>query len=551
MSTVSATGTIFLRQVGAQLQTSSDQAVWSPQSTPLKFINTAPLTTTLVVLFTGTITLGATTEHLIAGSDNIQFGSTSLAAGGTPVTVTIANVPNYPGLIFNGDSGNPGFNSIRVCNVRVVATGTSTLDTGGGWIGQSYFANGASANRIVNCRSEGPISGTSGGIVGSYAATQSGSLTLIGCSSSGAIAAGGGGIVGSSAADTSGTVDVSRSYTTGTIGSDAGGIVGTDAGSASGTVRVSACYTLGATIDSDGGGIVGSKANSVVVGECSSTGSIGPSAGGIFGSQSTNSTASNCYTTGSISATGGGIYGASYGSSVANRCYTSGFLNGSTGGIFAGSGTDGVSNFSEATHGNTWTWSTTNATATLQGTAAVVGTVWVNYQTATPFRLTNIGFTPYSLTNIVTPAYTLQQTSTQSVAVGQSSSSAVVSALTHALLLITATDPGTITINTSTGALAVGSTTPVGSYTVYVMSTSGTSYLISTIALTVTSGGGGGGVSVNAVPLGFKRLQYDQFNELLFGNRLVLERLSNVNLRFNSYADFVKYRIARSTISTK
>ena len=550
MSSISASGTLFLRQVGAQLQTSGDQAVWTPQTTPLTITNSDALNTTLVVLFTGTITFTGAIEYIICGSTgNIQFGSTELAAGGVPVPITVANVSNYPGLIQNGTSGSSGANSIRVCNLRVVATGTSTLDTGAGWIGQTYFGNGASANRILNCRSEGPISGSSGGIVGSFAGTNSGSVTLLGCSSSGTIAAGGGGLVGDSAADTSGTVEVSRSYTTGAIGSNAGGIVGTNAGSNGGTVRISTCYTLGSTIASNGGGIVGDK-GSAIVGECSSVGSIGPSAGGVFGTNA-GGTASNCYTTGTIATGAGGIFGGTYGGSTATNCYTSGSIAGPNGGIYAGSGTDGASNFSEAANGNSGSWSTTNALATLQNAAAVVGTVWTNYQASTPYRLTNIGFTPYSLTNIVTPAYTLQQTSTQSVVAGQSSSVSVNSALTHSVLLITASDPGTITINASTGALAVGSTTPVGSYTVYVMSTSGTSYLISTLALTVTANGGGGGVTATAVPIGFKRIAYDQFESLVIGNRLVLERLSNVNVRFNSYADYTKYRIARSTITTK
>lgn len=545
MSTVSASGTLYLRDSGG-LQTSTDNATWTPQTLPLTIINTDALNTTLVVLFTTAITFTTSVSYIECGSKSIQFGSTSLNAGGTPALITIANVSNYPGLIKNGGSLSAGNSDVSVCNLRVVATGTTTLDSGQGWIGHGYFGAQVSGIQVVNCRSEGPISGSSGGIVGAFAASG-GTMMIRGCSSSGTIGAGGGGIAGDSAGD-AGTLDIQTSYSEGSIGGSGGGLVGTNAGVNSGTVRVAGCFSLG-SIAASGGGLVGDKGNATV-GESYSTGAIGAGGGGIFGTNA-GGTASNCYTTGTIATGAGGIFGGTYGGSTATNCYTSGTRTGADGGIYAGSATDGASNFSEAANGNSGTWSSVNAQATLSGTASVVGTVWTADQVSSPYKLSTLGFSPYSLANIVTPGYTLRRTVAQTLAAGASTSGEVISALTHSILLITATNPGTITINAATGVITTSSATPAGIYTVYVLSTSGSTYSITTFAVTVTTNGGGGGVTATAVPIGFKRLAYDQFESLVFGNRLVLERLSNVNVRFNSYADYAKYRIARSTISTK
>jgi len=124
---------------------------------------------TLKVLFENNLTLFSNIFFFIIGSDNIQFGSTSLKGNGTRPIITIDGVSDYPGLIRNGYSIIGGFNNIYVYNFEINATGGSTLVSDGGWIGQSYFGNQAQNNFIINCSSNGPIIDGGGGIVGGYA----------------------------------------------------------------------------------------------------------------------------------------------------------------------------------------------------------------------------------------------------------------------------------------------------------------------------------------------------------------------------------------------
>ena len=109
--------------------------------------------TTLKVLFRTGITIDSTSKYFVCGSDNIQFGSTSLNNDGSRPVITV-NVLNWDGLIMNGTGTGPGENgrnNIYIYNLYIDGNGYS-LQIGAGWLGKSYFGNRATNNFIVNCK---------------------------------------------------------------------------------------------------------------------------------------------------------------------------------------------------------------------------------------------------------------------------------------------------------------------------------------------------------------------------------------------------------------
>ena len=92
---------------------------------------------TLKVLFENDLVLDSDIWYFICGSDNIQFGSTSLNTDETRTVISIYNLSNYPGLIQNGTSFNLGFSNIYVFNLQVTAINGSTQPSDAGWIGQA------------------------------------------------------------------------------------------------------------------------------------------------------------------------------------------------------------------------------------------------------------------------------------------------------------------------------------------------------------------------------------------------------------------------------
>jgi hypothetical protein len=134
-----------------------------------------------------------TNGYFKIGGDNVQIL-------GNNKTVTITNIPNYPGLFQNGtntESGSP----LIIQDLGILSTGTTTLAVDGGWLGQSYFGKDLSADSInvTDCYSTGDITGgSSGGIFGVFS-----SGTATNCYSTGGIFGGGaGGIFGDGAGGT-------------------------------------------------------------------------------------------------------------------------------------------------------------------------------------------------------------------------------------------------------------------------------------------------------------------------------------------------------------
>ena len=312
------TGTVYIRQdsVNIQFQVGSTSGDWTTINGWPVFIGNSDTAILRKVLFYTDITLtGGANRYFICGSDNIQFGSEVLGVGGTRPTITIDNIADYPGLIQNGDAGSNGQDDIYVVNLKVLATGTTTLASEAGWVGQKLFSK-ASTSTIVNCHSDGAITTESGGIVGMDSASRSGAdLKIIGCTSSGAISGDdAGGICGASSVSI-GTISIFYCSSSGEItGFGAGGIAGQGQGQGlakeiGGTANISGCY---------------------------STGSIGIYCGGICGQFSRNSIIANSYSRGIIDLGAGGICGAAADDTIITNSYSSGIIStgGGAGGIF-------------------------------------------------------------------------------------------------------------------------------------------------------------------------------------------------------------------------
>ena len=255
MTTITpASTTLFLRQVTNDVQYSTTSGLnWNTISVwPVTLNRNAilPASLYLTVEFTTDLTLTATTQYFIMGTDKITVDGS--------YNVVNVNVDSYPGLIKN-INGSAGYSNITVQNVGVIST--YTLANQAGWIGQASFGKNASNCSAINCYSTGAIGdiGTTGGGIFGF---QCSSCSAINCYSTGAIGDIGGGIFGFECYNSSAI----NCYSTGTIGISAGGIFGSISSNSTAT-------------------------------NCYSTGTIGISAGGIFGSISSNSTATNCYYT--------------------------------------------------------------------------------------------------------------------------------------------------------------------------------------------------------------------------------------------------------------
>ena len=420
---------------------------------------------TLKILFETDIVLYNQLSYFICNTNNIQFGSSSLNPDGTRPVITIDGVTNYPGLINNNFNSGSGYNNIYVFNLEVNAINGSSQPNDGGWIGQAYFGKEATNNFIINCSSSGPIIDGGGGIIGGYSGSGSGaSLYITGCSSDGNTGVYSGGIIGFYAGYSGGQVICENCWSTGLIDTYAGGIFGFYAGNATGLAQAIKCYSTGA-IGDEAGGIFGRDAgydNGRAIAEtCYSQGLIGTDAGGIFGSYAGanggTTPATNCYSSGTITTSGNGIYGSNAVDDNPIRCYVA---NGS--------------------------WDDTTANAFLIGLPnPVVGQTWVATISGQPYELNNMGYTPYTITNISsTPS--LVQTYGVSVNAGNSSTAAIVTGKSYTILQKSGGDSssyGTISIDSTTGAISTTSTTIPGIYTLYIRNTG--SYNITSFSLTV------------------------------------------------------------------
>ena len=467
-----ATDTIYFKyDSGTGVEYKINDGSYNGVSLPITIIN-SNTSSTLKTLFETDMILTTSIFYFICGSDNIQFGSTSLNNDGTRPVITIDNVLNYPGLIQNGYAGANGFNKIYVYNLEITTENGSTLAPNAGWFGQEYFAKGVGTCYIVNCHSDGPIIDAGGGIVGGYAASNEGNLKIIGCSSSGDSGDYSGGIVGYYAGRDGGIINCTGCWSTGIIGNRGGGIYGYSAGDTTGEVIATNCYSTG-NIGITGGGIFGQVPGANLGGagavNCYSSGNIGTDAGGIFGSGAASddgsTSATNSYSTGTITTPGNGIYGSNIQSgATTTNCYAA---NGA--------------------------WNTTTANTNLTGepvSPSVVGTTWVATVINQPYELLNMGYTPYNINNISVSGSgvpSLVRTSNETIVAGTSTESAIVSEKSYTIIEKSGGDSGsysTITIDSTTGVISTTSSTSTGTYTLILRNDG--SYNITSFSLTVT-----------------------------------------------------------------
>lgn len=570
-----ATETLYFSQDGSTKYyriNNGDLTSYTGAPVYIQNTNASPASNILKVIFATSLTMTDIYSYFIADSVGIQFGSTSVDSLGNKANIVIDSVTGYPGLIQNGASSSNGNNSISVYNL-LVSSVSSTLASGAGWIGQSYFGKGTTNNYVINCTSDGDID-AGGGILGNYAQN----VTLIGCSSRGEIQSAGGGIVGQEVT----SVVIQSCWSTGAIsGNGSGGIVGSNSISA----EITKCYSEGIISGNNAGGIVGGNAgiDSVTITKCYSRGTItGANAGGICGSLAPGSgtlsvTITNCYSAGNLDNTGVNLNGcicgplSPYSSGSINLAITNSYATGTVvlskgymiGNITTINGSQLTNpvyiltnNFSEAgsSGGSAGTWSDTNAANVLTGEPSSfpgVGSTWASIASNTAFELANLGATPYQTQTISGNA--LVQSYSQSIQQGGETIEALAADASGNDFRIldksggTAASYSTITISSQTGKISTTSATAVGTYTLSVRSTG--SYYITTFFLRVTE----------YIPppaeessrcckstMDERDISYEWINDYRIGNRLIVEHSQNPNLKFNGYSEYVKYKMAQA-----
>lgn len=495
MTTITTYGAVYLRQPSGDIEYSIDnRGTWTAiTSYPVTIVNEdANIESMLVVYFDTDLEFSSNDQYFICGSNYIQFGSKTLRPDGTCPTITMKNVTDYPGLVENGTSGANGKQVIYVFNLKIIGTGTNSLNvtTGAGWFGAAYFGKKSDENVIINCTSTLPIGQNCGGIIGSNAARE-GQIIIRGCASTGAIGLAGGGIIGASAG-LKGTVSLSKvdiidCYSTGSIGFMAGGIAGQSFGGSESFATISRCFSTG-SIGQQAGGITGdspaSNSGSVGIITCYSHGNIGTDAGGIVGSNSGGSTGTGIvsiqksYSLGTINPTGGGgIVGKTYARTTVVNSYTAG--TGTTGGIYSGSSSDnpvGFNNYSNANNGTTG-WSVVRATSSM-GTVYGVS-AWVpNVNNGGIFEIFPFRYSPYVLENITgTNKGTLSLANVVSETVKSGGTTTLPGYGSNFELVETSL----ATINSTTGIIS-SNTLPPGTYTLRIKTTS---YSVTAFVLTV------------------------------------------------------------------
>ena len=257
---ISSSSNVLIRQtiVGAGIDYSINNGTsWTSvlfANLPIQIINTN--NTVIVVKLTTNITFNNPISNPAGPGGNGYFiiGSSNITFDGNYKTVAINNLNNYLGFIQNGTSSTTGYSNITVQNLGIITSGTTTLNSGAGWIGQKNFSKGALNNLITNCYSIGDITNTgSGGICGDSVGSN-GTITIEKCYSIGNITGtNSGGICGSNSSINNGNVSITNCYTRGNItNSNAGGICGSNSGTNNGSCIVSNCYSSGTTSGSNG-----------------------------------------------------------------------------------------------------------------------------------------------------------------------------------------------------------------------------------------------------------------------------------------------------------
>lgn len=494
------TETIYIQQ-GDGIQYSINQDEWFSLTWPLFITNSVP-TSTLKVLFLTDVSVYNTDGYIQINSNGIQIGDSSLKTNGTRTNITVDEVADYSGFVRN--SG--GYSNISIYNLNVDTNGGSTLSSYCGWVGGVNYGMDGTGNYIIGCSSTGLIPIGGGGIVGAGGGCidggESADLTILGCYSTGLIEANGGGIAGVEAGSYGGSITIIGCCSSGGISEGGGGIVGQAAATVNGTCIIQKCYSLGAIYD-NAGGICGQDAaatsGTVTVEACFNSQLGGATGSGSILGLNSAGTITNCYTPGAT------LYGTTEGTVTTTNCYIA----------------DGE-------------WSDADANAAL----ANVSTVWFNFQANETYYLRNFGYTPYSLGNIVNNA--LVNTYTQSIVAGGSSIAGVFPEESTEFILLSGGDPS-ITIDSVTGVISTTESTPSGRYVLQLVGIIYPLFIQTTFTLIIP------GPPTGSLETKGKEYNNTTYTTVQEGQRFVIERIERPNLRFNSFADYNKYLMARAS----
>ena len=504
------TDIVYISQEGSTISYDINNGIINTLTFPVTIVNT-DLVSTLQVFFITDITFTSADQYFIMGSNSIQFGSPTLKQDGSKYMFTIDDVTNYPGLINLVSNSN-----IEVYNIHVAAVNGSTITSGGsGWIGQYEYGSGGTGNYIINCSSDGPISGLGGGIVGAMAGQSGGNLTIIGCSSSGNIEQYGGGIAGENCGGL-GEVTIINCSSSGSIGQYGGGIVGSEAGKF-GECTIYYSYSTG-TIGADGGGIYGQSAG-YATSESGGNGVI----------------ATNCYSRGNMQSSSGGISGSlaalGTGTMIVNNCYSSG--TGGNGIVGSDSRTAGC--LIDAAYSANGNWNDTTADAALDLV------YFRSVGTDEPYELRNFGPSPYSLTTITGGTVRLNFNTT--IQASSSVSPAIPGAISYSIVEISSDEDSpssTITINSITGVISTTRSTPLDVYLVEVYAENDNGQYSSTnVNITVIEPPPL--LATSGILIPGKGFNFESYTAIQLGNNLINHRVENKNLRFKSFEDYNKY----------
>lgn len=528
MSSISSSGgnVVHIRQSGSNIQYSLNQINWTNISWPCTITNTNTNSGFLKIVFDTDITLNSTNSYFICNSNKIQFGSESLKNDGSKPIINIDTVNNYLGLIKNYDDDSElSYSYIYVFNLFVNSI-NSTLENNCGWIGQNSYCYGATNNYVINCSSNGVISGNEcGGILGGGSGcandTNQSNLKVIGCSSTGNISGNNsGGILGGfCGANRGSNLSCISCWSTGVIsGNGSGGIIGHQCGWISGAsgltavVRVLNCYSTGVISGNNAGGIAGhllgtSPADGLQsdsqITNCYSKGNItGNNSGGIVGGVddinifNCIATISNCYSTGTINGSGnsGGIYGVKDINGTSDttivNCYTVGTTTGNKGYIVGNDQNIPTNCYSESKNSGSG-WSDTNANTVLQQYPnPVIGTVWISSNINQPYELF-MGYNQYTINNItLSPSPALVTNYSNTININNSTNNAIVNGKSYTILYkiknsIQADLLNNVTINSTTGQISATNESEPGIYTIYIRNNESNGYSINQMTLTI------------------------------------------------------------------
>jgi len=405
MSTIDASGTLYIRQNAAVVQYSRNNSTWTTFAFPVIIRNTTPtLATTLTVLFTTDITTTTDTSKFSVGTNYITFDG---ANKNFNINATITGI----NAIFNSN----GASYITVKNVIFRGTGT--------FVGPCFgsFGSFGSQCSILNC-----INYKNGiSLFSNNAGSYGGNLFVSGFINYAVLT---GTMFGNDMASYGGFVTIENCSNQNTSPIASGGICGTQAGVSGGSVIIRNCFSNCALTNSSSAGIAGASFGintdavcSII--DCYSTGNISENCFGICGNNVGWNTASgvgwnpivnitNCYSLGNISGSNsGGIVGKAVNASSntptvnISNCYSYGTYS-------AGNGIQSGTSYNATNcYASNGTWSDIDANLFLTGTPTSFysnnpGTTWASIVSDTPYVLSSFNsaiYNPNSATEITSP----------------------------------------------------------------------------------------------------------------------------------------------------